>query len=80
LEAKRAWKEAEKDMDEEPVYVNFGINGVFYTKAMVDTGCLCYGTITVAKPSFNAYASHASPLPLETLSRSRPSSRKRSLM
>jgi predicted aspartyl protease len=35
-------------MDEEPVYVNFGINGVFYTKAMIDTGCLSYGTISKA--------------------------------
>jgi predicted aspartyl protease len=48
LEAKRAWKRAEKKMDVEPVYVNFGINGIFYTKAMIDSGCLCYGTISEA--------------------------------
>jgi predicted aspartyl protease len=32
-------------MDGTPFYVNFGINGIHYTKALVDCGCICFATI-----------------------------------
>lgn len=35
-------------MDGEPFHVNFGINGIYYTKALVDSGCLCFATISSA--------------------------------
>ena len=35
-------------MDGKPFYINFGINGIYYTRALVDTGCLCYATISQA--------------------------------
>ena len=35
-------------MDGQPFYVNFGINGIHYTRALVDTGCLCFATISRA--------------------------------
>lgn len=40
------WKEMEKKMDGRPFYINFGIDGIHYTKAFVDSGCLCYATIS----------------------------------
>jgi hypothetical protein len=47
LEAKQEWKEVESQMDGNPFYVNFGINGIHYTKALVDSGCLCFATISL---------------------------------
>jgi len=35
-------------MDGNPFYVNFGINGIHYTKALVDSGCLCFATISLS--------------------------------
>ena len=35
-------------MDGDPFYVNFGINGIHYTKALVDSGCLCFATISLS--------------------------------
>ena len=35
-------------MDGQPFYVNFGINGIHYTRAFVDTGCLSFATISHA--------------------------------
>jgi predicted aspartyl protease len=35
-------------MDGDPFYVNFGINGNHYTKALVDSGCLCFSTISLS--------------------------------
>ena len=35
-------------MDGQPFYVNFGINVIHYTRALVDTGCLCFATISRA--------------------------------
>lgn len=35
-------------MDGAPFLVNFGINGIHYTKALVDSGCLCFATISLA--------------------------------
>ena len=35
-------------MDGNPFYVNFGINGIHYTEALVDSGCLCFTTISLS--------------------------------
>lgn len=35
-------------MDCPAFYVNFGVNGISYTRAMVDSGCLCYGSMSNA--------------------------------
>ena len=35
-------------MDSDPFYVNFSINGIYYTKALVDSGCLCFATISLS--------------------------------
>ncbi|KJZ68644.1 hypothetical protein HIM_11963 [Hirsutella minnesotensis 3608] len=35
-------------MDSPPFYVNIGINQEYYSTALVDCGCLCYGTINEA--------------------------------
>ncbi len=35
-------------MDGNPFYINFGINGTHYTKALVDSGCLCFATISLS--------------------------------
>ena len=35
-------------MDGNPFYVNFGINGIHFTKALVDSGCLCFATISLS--------------------------------
>jgi len=48
VEARQEWKEAEKQMDGNPFYINFGINGIHYTKALVDSGCLCFATISLS--------------------------------
>ena len=48
MEAKQEWKEVESEMDGKPFYVNFGINGIHYTKALVDSGCLCFATISLS--------------------------------
>lgn len=33
-------------MDGRPFYINFGVNGICYTKAFVDAGCLCFASIS----------------------------------
>lgn len=33
-------------MDGEAFYINFGINGAYYTKALADSGCHCYASIS----------------------------------
>ena len=48
VEARQEWKEVEKQMDGNPFYINFGINGIHYTKALVDSGCLCFATISLS--------------------------------
>lgn len=35
-------------MDSQPFYVNIGINREYYSTALIDSGCLCYGTIADA--------------------------------
>jgi predicted aspartyl protease len=35
-------------MDGKPFFINFGINGIHYTRALVDSGCLCFATISEA--------------------------------
>ena len=35
-------------MNGNPFYVNFGINGIHYTKAFVDSGCLCFATVSLS--------------------------------
>jgi hypothetical protein len=34
-------------MDGNPFYVNFGINGTHYTQALVESGCLCFASISL---------------------------------
>jgi len=34
-------------MDSNPFYVNFSINGIHYTKALVDSSCLYFATISL---------------------------------
>ena len=34
-------------MDGNPFYVNFSINGIYYTKALVNSSCLCFATISL---------------------------------
>ena len=38
-------------MDSNPFYINFSINGIHYTKALVDSGCLCFATISLSLAS-----------------------------
>jgi predicted aspartyl protease len=33
-------------MDSQAFYINIGINQGYYSTALVDSGCLCYGTIS----------------------------------
>lgn len=33
-------------MDGNPFHVNYGVNGIHYTRALVDSGCLCFATIS----------------------------------
>ena len=35
-------------MDGNPFYINFSINGIHYTKAFVDSGCLYFATISLS--------------------------------
>ncbi len=35
-------------MDSNPFYINFGINGIHYTKALINSGCLCFATISLS--------------------------------
>ncbi|KAM7208834.1 hypothetical protein V8F06_014924 [Rhypophila decipiens] len=45
-EAEEEWEKKERKMDGRPFYVNFGINGTHYTKAFIDSGCLCFASIS----------------------------------
>src|SRR4030088_1630121 len=45
---KANWNEVKETMDGQPFYINFGINRIHYTRALVDTGCLCFATISRA--------------------------------
>ncbi len=38
-------------MDGNPFYINLGINGIHYTKALVDSGCLYFATISLSLAS-----------------------------
>jgi len=35
-------------MDSNPFYVNFSINGIHYTKALVNSSYLCFTTISLS--------------------------------
>jgi hypothetical protein len=35
-------------MDSNPFYVNFSINRIYYTKALINSGCLCFTTISLS--------------------------------
>ena len=35
-------------MDSPPFYINISINGIYYTKALVNSGCLCFSTISLS--------------------------------
>ena len=35
-------------MDSNPFYVNFSINGIHYTKALVNSSYLCFATISLS--------------------------------
>lgn len=48
MEAQSDWKRAKKTMDGKPFHINLGINGTHYTEALVDSGCLCFATVSLA--------------------------------
>jgi len=35
-------------MDSNPFYINFGINRIYYTKALIDSSYLCFATISLS--------------------------------
>jgi hypothetical protein len=45
-EALQDCQQAESKMDVEPFYVNTGLNTFHYTKALIDSGCFCFASIS----------------------------------
>ena len=39
-------------MDSNPFYVNFSINGIYYTKALINSSYLCFTTISLSLANY----------------------------
>lgn len=44
--ALKDWESTEPKMHREGIYVNIGINKLYYTRVLIDSGCSCYATVS----------------------------------
>jgi len=46
MSPEQEYESLKASFDVEKFYVNLRMNGIYYILALIDSGCLCYGTVS----------------------------------